>query len=223
MKTFLCVSLAVASIGIRARGAELNPLVTAWLQGQTNLQTWSAEAIQTRALKSLAQPLTATGHVWFAAPNQFRWELGTPPQTIAVRAPKELLVIYPRLKRVERFPMGEASGQWKEALSLLEAGFPRSQAQLESQYNVLSQSVTNGLFDLVLQPRSASARRMMPQIKIVFGTNDFLLRATELTFADGSTMRNDFKNGVLNPKLDDKLFTPEIPADYKISEPMKGR
>src|SRR6185369_3249748 len=38
----------------------------AWLNSQTNIQTWSAEVIQTRALKSLTQPLTAAGHVWFA-------------------------------------------------------------------------------------------------------------------------------------------------------------
>src|SRR5262245_23984784 len=47
-----------------------------WLAAQTNIQTWSADFVQTRTLKALAQPLTASGHVWFAAPNRFRWELG---------------------------------------------------------------------------------------------------------------------------------------------------
>ena len=64
---------------------------------------------------------------------------------------------------------------------------------------------------------------MMPQIRIDFDTKDFSLRGTELHFADGSTMRNDFKNPVLNPKLDEKLFAPEIPSDYKSIEPLKHR
>ena len=62
---------------------------------------------------------------------------------------------------------------------------------------------------------------MMPQIKIAFDTNDFSLRATELQFADGSTMRNDFMNPVLNPKVDEGMFAPQIPADYKIIEPLR--
>src|SRR5690349_18299515 len=70
--------------------AETNSLLTSWLAAQTNIQTWSADFVQTRTFKALAQPLTATGHVWFAEPNRFRWELGRPPQTIAVRAAQEM-------------------------------------------------------------------------------------------------------------------------------------
>jgi outer membrane lipoprotein-sorting protein len=205
-----------------APAAETNSLVSSWLGAQTNIQTWSAEFIQTRTLKSLTQPLTKTGHVWFAAPNRFRWELGQPAETIAVRAPAEMLVIYPRLKRVERYPLtGQQTGPWRDALALLEAGFPRSPAEMESRLRILSQTITNDSCDLALEPRSAGARRMMPQIDIAFDTRDFSLRATELRFADGSTMRNDFMNPTLNPKLEDSLFAPQIPANYKTIEPLK--
>src|ERR1041385_6696688 len=113
--------------------ADTNSLLNSWLGAQTNIQTWASDFVQTRTFKSLTQPLTATGHVWFAAPNRFHWELGNPPQTIAVRATNEMLVLYPRLKRVERYPLtGNRTGPWQDALALLEAGFPRSQAQLES-------------------------------------------------------------------------------------------
>jgi outer membrane lipoprotein-sorting protein len=220
----ILISLCVAFAANRTRAAGLDPQVAAWIGAQTNIQTWSADFTQTRKLKSLSQPLTATGHVWFAAPNRFRWELGHPAQTIALRTSSELLVIYPRLKRVEHFPLtGEQTGPWRDALALLEAGFPRSEAQLQEQYNILSQSVKNQVCELVLQPKSAAARRMMPQIKIEFDTKDFSLRATELQFADGSTMRNDFKNPVLNPKIDEHLFEPQIPSDYKNIEPLKNR
>ena len=205
-----------------ARCAELNPAVAAWLAAQPKIESWSADFVQTRSLKSLTQPLTATGHVWFQAPNRFRWELGHPPQTIAVREPDVMLVIYPRLKRVERFPLtGNQTGPWRDALALLEAGFPRSAAELEAQYNILSQTVKAGTIELALQPKSAAARRMMPRIAIEFDPKDNSLRATELQFADGSTMRNDFKNPVLNPHIDPQLFEPPIPSDYKVVEPLK--
>jgi outer membrane lipoprotein-sorting protein len=209
-----------ATCGTRA--AERSPLLASWLTAQTNLQTWSADFVQTRSLKTLTQPLTATGQVWFAAPNRFRWEMQHPAQTIAVRAPQELLVIYPRLKRVERFPLtGGRTGQWRDALALLEAGFPRSQAELDRQFNVLSQTVTNGVGKLTLQPRSASARRLIPEIRIELDNETAALRATELRFADGSSLRNDFHNQVLNPKVEPSLLDPSLPADFKIVEPLK--
>lgn len=204
--------------------AGTNSLLASWLAAQTNIHTWSADFVQTRTLKALAQPLTATGQVWFAEPNRFHWELGQPPQTIAVRAAQEMLVIYPKLKRVERYPLaGAETGPWRDALALLEAGFPRSQADVESRFRILSQTVKGDACELTLQPKSAGARRMMPQIKIAFGTNDLALRATELQFADGSSMRNDFTNTVLNPKLDEALFAPRFESDFKIVEPLNSR
>jgi len=173
-------------------------------------------------LKSLTRPLTASGHLCFAEPNRFRWELGSPPQTIAIRKADEMRVIYPKLKRAEVYPLdGRQAGPWRDALVLLQAGFPRNQAELESQFRVLSETVTNQTCEVALQPKSAAARRMMPQIKIAFRTNDFSLSTTELQFADGSTMRNDFTNASLNVTLDDALFAPELESDFKIVEPLK--
>ncbi len=220
-----CAAIAISStIPPEAAAAQLSPALASWLASQTNVQSWSADFVQTRRLKSLTQPLTATGHVWFATPNRFRWELGNPVRTMAVRAPTELLVIYPRLKRVERFPLiGEQTGPWRDALGLLEAGFPRSAADLEAQYKLLSEKHGPEACDLVLQPQSATARKMMPQLTVGFSTSDYSLRLTELQFADGSTMRNDFTNAVLNPHIDSDLFSPAIPADYQIVEPLKSQ
>ncbi len=211
-------------IGTCVRGADLSPVVANWLNAQTNIHSWSADFVQTRALKTLTQPTTATGHVWFEAPNRFRWELGKPAKTIAVREPQEMLVIYPRLKRVERFPLtGDQTGSWRDALALLEAGFPRNRAEMQAQYNILSENTAGDSCELTLQPKSAAARRMMPQIKVNFDIKNSALKGTELEFADHSTMRNDFKDAVLNPPIDPKMFNPEIPSDYKVVEPLKKR
>lgn len=207
-----------------ARAQDLSPAVVSWLNAQSKIRTWSANFTQTRKLKSLTQPLVAHGKVWFAEPNRFRWELGNPPQTIAVRAPEELLILYPHLKRAERFSLsGQQTGPWRDALALLEAGFPRSREAMEAQYNVLSQQTDGNICRLVLQPKSVAARRMMPQIEVDFDTKENLLRGTELQFADGSTMRNDFTDIVTNPNVDMQMFSPPIPPDYKIIEPMKRR
>ena len=149
---------------------------------------------------------------------------GTRTKTIAVRATSELVILYPKLKRAELFPLaGNQTGQWRDALSLLEAGFPRKQADVEAKYNVISQTLTNNQGSVVLQPKSEAARRMIPQLTVVFDTQKNILLATEMQFADGSTMRNDFNSPVLNSAVDPGLFSPEIPKDFKISEPLKAR
>jgi outer membrane lipoprotein-sorting protein len=213
-----CLPMLVA---FPLRGAD-TPALTRWLNSQTNIQTWTADVTQTRSLKTLIQPLVARGHVWFAAPNQFRWEIGSPAETIAVRQPDEMLVIYPRLKRAEKYPLGaQAAGPWKDTLSLLEAGFPRSSEELESKFKVVAEKESNQIHEVSLQPKAASARRMMPLIKISFSVDDFSLRATELQFADGSSMKNEFTNQKLNPPLAADVFKPAISGDYKIVEPLK--
>ncbi|MDB6032737.1 MAG: LolA family protein [Verrucomicrobiales bacterium] len=215
---FCCLGLLAGS---SLRGADTSAL-TRWLSSQTNMQTWTADVTQTRSLKTLVQPLVARGHVWFAAPNQFRWEIGSPAETIAVRQPEEMLVIYPRLKRAEKYPLGaQAAGPWKDTLALLEAGFPRSSEELESKFKVVSEKETDHTHEVSLQPKAASARRMMPLIKISFSLDDFSLRATELQFADGSSMKNEFTNQKLNPSLGADVFKPVIANDFKIVEPLK--
>ena len=83
LRASICLFFALFGVfSGRLSASDTNSSLGAWLNAQTNIQTWSAEVVQTRALKSLTQPLTATGHVWFAAPIRFHWELGHPPQTI---------------------------------------------------------------------------------------------------------------------------------------------
>jgi len=204
-----------------AHATDTNAVLNSWLAAQTNLHTWTADFTQTRSLKTLAQPLVATGHLWFAAPNRFRWELGSPALTIAVRQADHMFVVYPRLKRAERYPLnGAQAGQWRDALALLEAGFPRNRADLDARFRILSLVETNGSWQLTLQPRSAFARKMMSEIRVGLAVSNFALTSTELVFADGARMRNDFTNGVLNPVFDEKLFDWKPPSDFKVTEPL---
>lgn len=196
-------------------------VIARWLAQQTNVQTWAAEFVQTRNLKALTQPLVSTGRVWFAAPQNFRWELGQ-NQSVAIRSNETMLVVYPRLKRAEKYDFQAAGpSEWKDALSLLQSGFPRSRAEIDQQFKIMSLTETNGLYELALQPRSPAARKMMPQIAVFIGS-DSSLAGTELVFADGSRMRNDFRGVQTNAPVIGK-FDLTIPPDFKLVEPLKAR
>jgi outer membrane lipoprotein-sorting protein len=201
---------------------DTNAVLDSWFVAQKGLRSWSADFVQTRMLKTLTQPLKASGHVDFQMPDQFRWEIGNPPRTIALRQGDEMFVIYPRLKRAERYPLGQNTPQqWRDMMSLLQAGFPKSRQEFEAEFQILSLAETNGAWQLALQPQARFARQMMPELRLGLATNDFSLLSTEMIFEDGSRMRSDYANTVVNPVLDKKLFDWQPPPDYKVTEPMK--
>lgn len=214
--------LALGAWNFPARAADTNAVLGAWFTAQKNLHTWSADFTQTRALKTLTQPLVTPGHIFFAVPDDFRWELGQPARTLALRHGDEMFVVYPLLKRAERYPVGAGTpAQWRDTMSLLQSGFPRDRQEFDAQFQILSLTETNGAWQLALQPKSAFARRMMPELRLGLATNDFSLISNELIFVDGSRMRNDYTNAIMNPALDKKLFVWKPPADFKVTEPMK--
>ncbi len=215
------ILLCVAATGAVAQETGNNAQFNQWFEVQTNIQSWSADFIQTRQLKVLNQPLVSAGKVWVVR-DEFRWELGQPVQTIVLRQPDQLLIIYPRLKQAEKYPLGAVpSGPIKDALALLDATLPRDRAKMEKNFRLLSAAETNSVLQMTLQPRSDSARKFIKEIVIGFHTNDFTIAATEMKFADGSSLRNDFTNVVLNQPIDPNLFEAKLPSDYTVVEPLK--
>lgn len=212
--------LAVAFQAVPSRAAEADPFVDEWLAAQGTLKTWSADFTQTRSLKALKEPLKTPGRLWFAAPDRFRWELGVPAQTIALCQGDQLLVVYPRLKRVERYPLGgDSSEAWRGALALLDAGFATNRAVLESRFRIVSRNAIAGHMELVLEPRANQGRRFMTQVSLVLDSQTHAMLANEMRFADGSSLRNDFTNAVVNPAVPDALMHYEIPVGFKVVDP----
>jgi outer membrane lipoprotein-sorting protein len=211
----LCLVVSVANAA--PDDAQFNK----WFEVQTHLQSWSGDFIQTRTLKVLNQPLVSTGRVWVTH-EAFRWELGQPVQTVVLRQPDQLLIIYPRLKQAEKYPLGAVpSGPIKDALALLDATLPRDRATMEKNFQLLSAAQTNSILQMTLQPRSESARKFIAEVIIGFHTNDFTIAATEMRFADGSSLRNDFTNVMLNQPIEPGKFRMDLAPDYSVVEPLK--
>lgn len=192
-----------------------------WFVAQQALKSWSADFIQTRTLPALTQPLVAVGHVDFALPGDFRWQLGRPARSIALGHGSQMYVIYPLLKRAELYPLGpDTPKQWRDLMSLLQVGFPRNRQEFSAQFKVLSLTATNGVWLLALAPASAATRQLVPELRLRFATNDFQLAGTELIMVDGSRMRTDFTNAVLNPVLDPGVFSWRPSPDFKVTKPL---
>ncbi len=222
MSRFRLIILAMMLVlsGKNLRAGDTNTVLDGWFAAQTKVQSWSADFIQTRSLKTLTQPLVATGRVDFAMPGNFRWEIGRTARTVAVGDGSVMFVIYPLLKRAEKYPLGaSAPKQWRDMLSLLQVGFPHSRKEFDAQFAMRSLTEANGVWQLSLAPQSDLARQMMPELRLGLATNDFSLRSTEMIFVDGSRMRSDYTNAVLNQPLEPERFHWTPPADFKVTTP----
>ncbi|MCF7762977.1 MAG: outer membrane lipoprotein carrier protein LolA [Verrucomicrobia bacterium] len=218
---FLLTGWGVSAMANAALGTpEDDALLDRWLHAQTNLVTWSSEFVQTRKFPTLVNPLTTPGRVAFKAPHSFRWQLGEPVKTVAVRLTDEVLIYYPRLKRAERYPLStDAKGPWKDAMSLLDAGFPRSRAELEDRFEIVKMEQRDGVGLLSLVPKSLRSRRILTRLRIEFGVQSLEMEAAEFEFADGSLMRTAYQNPSSNPELPDDLFELKLNPEVQVLEP----
>jgi len=213
---FVCIFGAATT-----QATDTNAVLDGWFAAQSSVHSIAADFVQTRTLKTLVQPLKSSGRLWFEPPNQFRWELGHPAQTIALRNGDDMYVIYPRLKRAEHYPLGaSAPREWRSAMALLDAGFPRTRADFEAQFQIQSLTESEGKWQLDLQPKQAAARKIMPDLRVFLSTNGYELAGTELTFMDGSRMRNDFTKTEINAPVDEKIFQWKPPSDFTVTEPL---
>lgn len=218
----LCALLRLVTAAAGVSGSDdANSALEQWLERAQGLKSWDASFVQTRYLKALAQPLQTRGRVWFASPDRFRWELGQPAQSIVLREGPNLQILSPKLRRVEEVSLTNAvAGPMRDAMTLLDTGFPRDAASFHRQFNLLSirtNQTPSGqqLYVFRLQPKASGARRFLPEMAVEVSSSDYQLTATELQFTDGSRMRNDFTNAVLNPQINAELFRTNLDANWK--------
>ena len=208
---FLLPLLAGAEVG------EAERFLEAWLTRQAEVKSWTADVVQTRKLQSLVRPLESRGRVWVRPPNQFRWQLGEPPRTIAVRTENNFLVVYPQLGRIERYALtGDIDPAWRQVLALLELGFPSEASEFYARYEPIASEQLGNVWRFQLRPVARAARRLIDRVHLEIAKDDFTIRATELVFPDESVMRNDFSHHQLNVDIDDALFAVEAAEKYPI-------
>jgi outer membrane lipoprotein-sorting protein len=210
----------VCAAATRAGSPTDKPASNLWLAQQAEISTWTADFRQIRRIKALTQGLTNEGRIWRAAPGQFRWEIARPTRTIIARSGPSLIIIYPSLNQAERYSLDVASGPFKDAVDLIEAGFPKNPAEFRLKFDIVAQEETGSGLLVRLRPKSAQARRLAPEIRLNYGAKPFALLAAEMTFADGSSTKTEFSNSRYNEPVDSTLFHPSIGEETKVVEPL---
>jgi outer membrane lipoprotein-sorting protein len=80
------VSLATASLAADTAPAEARAALEKWFAAAAKIKTVQADFEQLRKLKSVRNPLRKSGRMWMDKKDGlFRWQVGDPPELLAVR------------------------------------------------------------------------------------------------------------------------------------------
>jgi outer membrane lipoprotein carrier protein len=199
MSRFVLLLLFWAGISVRAERSE-TALLDRWIERQGEIRTLSADFTQTRALRVLRNPVAARGHLWFQAPGDFRWEVGDPPKIIVLRKNQDVRVIEPPRKTVKV----EALDLGRREAGLMEFPFVRSRADLEKRFTIDELKTEGSVCRVKLIPRDTQG--FLTGVKLTFDMQTLHLLTLEMTFRDGSSLRNEFSNVRVNQKLPAEIF-----------------
>jgi len=197
--------LAVSSLPA-APHLDLTP-VKQWIASQAGMKSLSADFVQTRTFRTVKDPLERHGHVWFQIPDAFRWELGSPPTRIILRYKDEMAMIEPEKKRAQKMdPNGQGQQAGQPNLGMMEFPLAADFAEFERQFEILDLQTQGNQCSLTLLPREPDARQVVRGIQLDFDTSNNHLLAFEITFRDGSSLRNVFSQTEINSRIDPHVF-----------------
>ena len=182
-------------------------LCLGWADSWEELKTTAGTVTSVRAgftqekhMKILARPLVSEGILLFQGPDSLRWEYKHPVQSI--------LLLHNGNTR--RFVQKDGS--------LVED----ASANLQSM-QVVVQEITqwlNGRFDdnpafaarlepgrkIVMTPRDESFARLIQRIEVLLSDRPAVIKSVMIFESEDSFTKLDFKDVILNQKLDDTLF-----------------
>ena len=196
----LCASDAVA--------ADADGVVEAWLAGQADLRSLTAEFTQERRLREGRRPIVSEGTFSFEAPGAFRWQLGEPPVTVAVQEQGgDLVVANLKRKRATVYP--PESLEKEEAamgFSFVEAGFPETLAEFEKNFTVQGVESKDGIYHVTVKINDRRTSIGLRKMVFFIADGSFELRGFYLRFRDSSSVTMRFSGVKKNPDLPEEAF-----------------
>lgn len=200
--TLLCLLLAPVD-----SGADDLDIVKRWLATNSGVKSLKIDFTQTRVMRSIKVPIRQSGTLWLDHANsRFRWQVGSPPQTIVVKPGRELIIIRTPMKKYEkRAPgTGDAPG-----MAALVNGFPRTLSSFQRKYRILQVENKRSSYRIVAAPLGSGARGVKTFTYLV-DSKSYRLTGIEIDLKDGSSIKTVFNKVVPNAAVSRSLFQPSL-------------
>ncbi len=225
MKTVLVLAcLAPFLIGSSRAAEELDPTpVKRWIAKQAGVQSFYSEFEQERQLRALKNPLVNRGKLWFQAPGSFRWQIGDPPEAIAIQnSERGLVILNPEKMTARRYTMSELREEERaRGASFLESGFPRSWEQFESNFKLTEMALNNEVWEATVSIRDRKTAVALRKMVFYIDASTYDLRGFYLRFRDSSSITTRLLKTQKNPAPESGRFEADL-SGYKIEEKKAG-
>ncbi len=182
-------------------------VVKKWIAHRSSVTSVHASFVQERHLKALKRPIISTGKLWFKEQRLFRWEIGSPAESIAISKNGTFLMVRPIKKSAEiHSDEGIQKNRRSPALMFLKAGFPNDYNEFIKMFTVTDVTRRDGHF--VVSLKVNDRRTSLALRKIIFEMNSktYITESMEMRFRDTSSIKTRFKDVHENGNFSDDLF-----------------
>lgn len=168
-----------------------------------SVTTLSSDFVQEKHLSMFKKVMTSKGHLYFARPDQLRWELTSPVASGFVLKGDKGRRWHERTGRTESFRISQEPVM-KLVSEQLFAWARSDFAWLKKEYRITLLQESPVL--LRLEPRSAATAGFLHHLRIGFSPDGRYVKSVELHEKDGDFTRIKFVNTELNRQLPADLF-----------------
>ena len=209
-----------------AQSGEPDVVLRHWMDKARSINSLAATFDELRFLDKKMAPIVSHGELWMSKQKLFRWQLGNPPTTIAIREPDGRFCFIDAKHR-------KAKVWAREAMEVLHFS-PRNESTSEKGFrsveefyqhfrlkSVVEDSREPHVFNIELELRDRWASIFILRVNATICLADGFLRGFVVFMRDGSRYEMRVNTIQLNPKLEDQLFKFDL-SSYQI-ESMNGR
>lgn len=202
-----------------SRFPEAAAVLREWIGKQARIRTLRADFVQTRSLATVRLPITKSGSVWFGRGGRFRWQVGDPPESIAIVTPETVILIEPPKRRARILPATEMQGT---PAGMPTFPFVQSLEEFHRRFTLLNFRANDDRVAISVAPREQSMAAKVRRVDIVFWRTTGIVERFATAFGDGSQMETQLKNVQVNPAVEDTIFQFDL-ANFKTDDRRPGR
>ena len=188
---FLCVSA-------QAQTGELPPLVQQWIDAQQHMGDIKVGFKLTRTLPTLKEPIINEGRFWRLSDGRFRWELGTPPETVLLFNNDDLRVWESASQSWQTLSAGDRRMKmWMTFLNSKEM----SAGALAKDF-VATVTGESPIVTIALQPKGFMVKKHLKQVDLQIDPATKHLRQLRIIQSDDATVLMSFGSPQPVPEAD---------------------
>jgi hypothetical protein len=210
---FTCFT--IASSAADSTPTEARAALEKWFAAASKIKTVQAEFEQLRKLKSVRNPLRKSGRMWMDKKSGlFRWQVGDPPELVAVRTKDGGMTVLDAKKQRARVWTKEAlQAEEKQGrgqgFAMLDSMQGASLADFDRDFELADakQDETNpNLWHFDWKFRDGKIGVVVLRLAIIANVSDGSLQSFTLHMRDGSSLGTVIRNHKLNAPIPTETF-----------------